>query len=225
MEGSEGLIAFLLRKKKNAFFIALLFGFSLRFLLPLYWCCCCHRAVNFVCHCDRFSRRCCCCCSEDEDSDEERNRSAEDKETEIMEDLAVAQAMEPQNDVSLFFLLCEHTGSTELFYEGEEDSLLLLLCVVVVTMVVGGCYFCVFSFFLGSTSRYDTSRREIISFRIHGKGSARGRKLPGHEVRTISFAGGGKLLKYEFACVCVCVVIFNAPDSLSKKEKTRLAWP
>lgn len=39
-------------------------------------------------------------CSEDDDSDDERNRNAEDKETEIMEDLALAQAMEPQTDVS-----------------------------------------------------------------------------------------------------------------------------
>lgn len=39
-------------------------------------------------------------CREDDHSDEERNRNAEDKETEIMEDLAMAQAMEPKNDVS-----------------------------------------------------------------------------------------------------------------------------
>lgn len=39
-------------------------------------------------------------CREDDDSDDERNRNAEDKETEIMEDLALAQAMEPQSDVS-----------------------------------------------------------------------------------------------------------------------------
>lgn len=36
----------------------------------------------------------------DEDSDEERMRADEDKETELMEDLAMAQAMEPKNDVS-----------------------------------------------------------------------------------------------------------------------------
>lgn len=45
-------------------------------------------------------------CSEDDDSDDERNRNAEDKETEIMEDLALAQAMEPQTDVSLVHRVC-----------------------------------------------------------------------------------------------------------------------
>ena len=40
-------------------------------------------------------------CSASDDSDDDINRNAEDKETEIMEDLAMAQAMEPKNDVSL----------------------------------------------------------------------------------------------------------------------------
>lgn len=43
-------------------------------------------------------------CSGD-DSDEDIDRNAEDKETEIMEDLAMAQAMEPKNDVSLPYSL------------------------------------------------------------------------------------------------------------------------
>lgn len=40
------------------------------------------------------------CCSASDDSEDERNRNEEDKETEIMEDLAMAQAMEPKTDVS-----------------------------------------------------------------------------------------------------------------------------
>lgn len=45
-------------------------------------------------------------CSASDDSDDDINRNAEDKETEIMEDLAMAQAMEPKNDVRSALSFC-----------------------------------------------------------------------------------------------------------------------
>lgn len=40
-----------------------------------------------------------------DDSDEERLRGEEDKETELMEDLAIAQAMEPKSEVGVLLLM------------------------------------------------------------------------------------------------------------------------
>ncbi|CAN0011203.1 unnamed protein product [Ectocarpus fasciculatus] len=54
-----------------------------------------------------------------DDSDDERNRDAEEKETEIMEDLAMAQAMEPTNDAPLF-----SKGDTVVVVKGDLTDLM-----------------------------------------------------------------------------------------------------
>lgn len=41
-------------------------------------------------------------CSASDDSDDDRLRGDDDKEAELMEELAMAQAMEPKSDVSVY---------------------------------------------------------------------------------------------------------------------------